>query len=126
MPTRFLRRAPLVLTMVACKVVDAPDAGRIEIRVPTTLAPADTATVFATVRHETGDLAGARWKVSFTASAGGLGPDRLPVVATTSAAPGSASVLFRAPATEGWVRIGVEFGSARALDSIRIAKPPEP
>jgi hypothetical protein len=108
---------------------EAPEGATLELAFPRgrQVTVDDTCTIAAILRLETGDLAGKDWTVDFAVDRGVLGtgtPDVSKRMKTNDG--GVASVLFRAPADTGWVRLSVVTTEKKVVDSLRVVAPQKP
>jgi hypothetical protein len=133
MPTcrRWIVRAALVWGISipsGCRFdsADAPEGATLELAFPRgrQVVISDTCTVAAILRLETGDLAGKDWTVDFTVDRGGIGsfPSAVSMRTKTNAS-GVATVVYRAPADTGWVRLSVVTTERRLVDSLHVVMP---
>lgn len=121
--------APLGCTFPSAS---APDGARVTLAFPNgnTVFADSARRVSAVLRLETGDGAGAKWRIDFVVARGELSTGteaRSVALRGRTDANGVVGLLFHAPRDTGWVRITASTTEREAVDSIHVlAAPPKP
>jgi len=91
------------------------------------IAPSDSCKILGSVRYETGDAAGANWRVDVTASIGSFSDAQMTrSVRLRTDANGEVFATFHAPADSAQVILTIIGGGLSAVDTIFVKKPLPP